>query len=266
MELQILPIPAFRDNYIWLLARGRHAAVVDPGDAAPVLAYLQENDLTLAAILVTHHHADHMGGIEELLRHHACPVYAPRLDAIPKTSVPLDDGDRVHILDLVFDVLSVPGHTHGHCAYYGANGHGAQNGPALAHPLLFCGDTLFGCGCGRLFEGTAAQMYASLSRLAALPPDTQVYCAHEYTQANIRFSLTVEPDNQRLRQRAQQVDERRARGLPTVPSSLEEELATNPFLRSQEPSLSAAATDHADQPISDPERVFATIREWKDGY
>jgi len=266
MELQILPIPAFRDNYIWLLRRGRQAAVVDPGDAAPALACLLENDLTLAAILVTHHHADHMGGIEELLRHHACPVYAPRLDAIPSTSVPLDDGDRVSILGLELDVLSVPGHTRGHCAYYGANVGYAPNEAALAHPLLFCGDTLFGCGCGRLFEGTAAQMHTSLSRLAALPPDTLVYCAHEYTQANIRFSLTVEPDNERLRQRAHQVDERRARGLATVPSSLEEELATNPFLRSREPSLQAAASEHADQAISDPVRVFATIREWKDGY
>ncbi|MDD5296817.1 MAG: hydroxyacylglutathione hydrolase [Rhodocyclaceae bacterium] len=258
MELQILPIPAFRDNYIWLLRRGRHAAVVDPGDAAPVLAYLRENDLTLDAILVTHHHADHMGGIKDLLRHYNCPVYAPRLDAIPDTSAPLDDRDRVPVLGLEFEVLSVPGHTRGHCAYYATNGTG--------HPLLFCGDTLFGCGCGRLFEGTPGEMYASLSRLQSLPKDSLVYCAHEYTQANIRFSLAVEPGNERLRQRARQVDARRASGLPTVPSTLEEELATNPFLRSGAPAIQAAASAHAEQAINDPVRVFATIREWKDGY
>lgn len=266
MELQILPIPAFRDNYIWLLSLGRQAAVVDPGDAAPVLAYLKEHYLTLDAILVTHHHADHTGGIADLLRHHPCTVYAPRLEAIPGTSVALDDGDRIHILGQELLVLSVPGHTRGHCAYYGAKVANAPNAAALAQPVLFSGDTLFGCGCGRLFEGTAAQMFASLSRLAALPPDTLVYCAHEYTQANVRFSRTVEPGNERLRLRAHQVDERRARGLATVPSSLEEELATNPFLRSREPSLQAAASEHAEQPIRDPERVFATIREWKDGY
>lgn len=258
--MQIIALPAFKDNYIWLLRRGRHAAVVDPGDAAPVLAYLREHDLALEAIVLTHHHGDHAGGVRELLERHGCPVYAPRLDAIPTTTVALDDDERVLLpgLMLEFKTLAVPGHTRGHGAYYATNG--------LAHPVLFSGDTLFGCGCGRLFEGTPAQMFHSLSRLAALPPDTRVYCAHEYTQANIRFALTVEPGNEALRQRARQVDELRAAGLPTVPSLLAEELATNPFLRSAEPAIQAAASEHADQVLTDPVRVFATIREWKDGY
>ncbi len=258
--MQIIALPAFKDNYIWVLREKNSVAVVDPGDAAPVLAYLAREKAVLSAILTTHHHADHVGGIPALLAAQPVPVFGLAGDPIPHLDHPLADGQDFTVpgIGLTLTLLAVPGHTRGHGAYYATNG--------LAHPVLFSGDTLFGCGCGRLFEGTPAQMFHSLSRLAALPADTRVYCAHEYTQANIRFALTVEPGNENLRQRARQVDERRAAGLPTVPSLLAEELATNPFLRSAEPAIQAAASEHSDQTLSEPVRVFATIREWKDGY
>ena len=178
--MKIIPVPAFEDNYIWLICDGRYAAVVDPGDAEPVLGHLSRHGLRLAAILITHHHGDHTGGIEALLRHAAVPVYGPRKENIPGITNPVGTGDTVRLpeLGVEFAVLDVPGHTAGHIAYYGANS-------------LFCGDTLFTCGCGKLFEGTPAQMHASLQKFAALPDDTQVYCAHEYTLENIRFAKKV---------------------------------------------------------------------------
>ncbi|MDA8092523.1 MAG: hydroxyacylglutathione hydrolase [Betaproteobacteria bacterium] len=251
--LHIEPIPAFRDNYIWLLQRGRYAAVVDPGDAQPVLEALRRKDLTLVAILNTHHHADHVGGNMPLTRIHPVPVYGPARESIPAITHPIDNGDRVQIpqLDLVLSVLGVPGHTLGHIAYYGANS-------------LFCGDTLFGCGCGRLFEGTGAQMHASLTALATLPDDTQVYCAHEYTAANIRFARQVEPDNAALKEREAWVSALRAAGQPTLPSTVGLERRTNPFLRCGEPAVAASAARQAGSTLADPVAVFIALRAWKD--
>lgn len=253
--MEIVGLRAFRDNYIWLLRRGTAAAVVDPGEAGPVLEYLSGNGLTLSAILVTHHHPDHVGGVATLAARHDLPVYGPAGEEIPTVTHPLHEGERVHLpeLETSFLVLEVPGHTRGHVAYYGAN-------------TLFCGDTLFACGCGRLFEGTPRQMWNSLRKLAGLPGGTRIYCAHEYTQANIAFALAVEPDNEALHERARQVAEMRERSQPTVPFTLAEELATNPFLRVELPSVKAAAQERHGQPLQDPVEVFAVIREWKNRF
>lgn len=256
--LPVLHVCAFEDNYIWIV-RGRsrdRAAVVDPGDAAPVLAALPALGLRLSAILCTHHHGDHTGGIAEL-RHHepGLPVYGPSRENIPAITHPLVDGDTVQLagLGISLQVLDVPGHTRGHIAYYG-------------HGWLFCGDTLFSAGCGRLFEGTAAQMHASLSRLAALPADTQVFCAHEYTQANLRFAHAVEPDNPAILAYQESVRIQRLANQPTVPSSLAREKDINPFLRSQVPAVRAAAEHHAEKTLDDEVEVFAEIRKWKDRF
>lgn len=246
---EISLIPAFKDNYIWLLVHDRQAFVVDPGDAAPVIARLEADGLDLRGILVTHHHADHQGGIGELLTHYRCEVFAPAEESITGTSRPLRGGEQIEVLGETVDVLAVPGHTLGHLAY-------------LAPGALFCGDTLFGAGCGRLFEGTPGQMIASLDRLAALPDGTQVFCAHEYTQMNLPFALTVEPDNVALQQRSRRVAERRAAGLPTVPLSLAEEKATNPFLRCDQPAVIAAAREHAAVDTSKA-AIFAALRAWR---
>lgn len=253
--MQIVPLPAFRDNYIWLLRNGANAAVVDPGDATPVLDYLRTEGLSLTAILATHHHDDHVGGIPALLQEHPAPVFGLAGEPIPGLSRALTDGEEFELPGLAFRfrVLAVPGHTLGHGAYYGAN-------------LLFCGDTLFACGCGRLFEGTPSQMHASLARLAALPGNTQVYCAHEYTEANIRFALAVEPENDRLQARALETRARRAAGEATVPFRLEEELATNPFLRSDAPEVIASAARHAGHPLAGVVDVFTEVRAWKNGF
>jgi hydroxyacylglutathione hydrolase len=252
---KIIAIPAFNDNYIWLLRHGDFAAVVDPGVAAPVLEYLAAHGLKLAAILVTHHHGDHTGGVADLLARYPVPVYGPAAESIVGVDHPLHDGDRVKLpeLDVEFTVLDVGGHTRGHIAYYGAS-------------ILFCGDTLFAGGCGRLFEGTAEQMWRSLARLAALPPDTEVYCAHEYTQANLRFALAVEPDNVALRERAFDVAELRSNNRPSVPSSIGMELATNPFLRSRSATVIAAARRFRNAAVDGDEAVFAALREWKNNF
>jgi hydroxyacylglutathione hydrolase len=256
--MKIVAVPALKDNYIWLLHHRGRAAVVDPGEGAPVIEQLRREGSTLTAILLTHHHADHVGGVEELLSHRSVPVYGPAAESIAEVDHPLGDGDRVDLPDLglQFEVLDVGGHTRGHIAYYAAN-------------LLFCGDTLFGGGCGRIFEGTPAQMWRSLSRLAALPPQTAVYCAHEYTEANLRFALAVEPDNPDLHRRIESVHSLRSQGQPSVPSTLAEELASNPFLRWRSPAVMAAAERHRSVPVNgvpvngDAE-VFAAIRAWKD--
>ena len=245
-------IPAFKDNYIWLLTRGRRAVVVDPGDAAPVAAQLAANGLHLEAILVTHHHADHQGGVRELAARWHPTVYAPASESITGRTHPLSGGERISILDCPLEVLAVPGHTLGHLAY-------------VASGMLFCGDTLFGAGCGRLFEGTPAQMAASLARLAELPDDTAVYCAHEYTTLNLSFARAVEPDNPALAARLARVAAQRAAGLPSVPSTLAEEKATNPFLRCSEPAVVAAALAHGAVDRS-PTAVFAAIRGWRNTF
>ncbi len=250
----VIRIPAFKDNYIWLLRKGAAAAVVDPGDARPVLELLERERLSLRSILITHHHADHQGGIAGLLAHYPAAVFGPAAESITGISKPLRDGDRVQIAccDVDFQVIAVPGHTLGHIAYYGAG-------------CLFCGDTLFAGGCGRLFEGSAAQMADSLARLAALPDDTAVYCAHEYTQANLRFALAVEPGTRRLQMRAQEVATARARAWSTVPSTIAVEKASNPFLRCGEPEVVAAARRQVPA-AADEVAVFAALREWKNRF
>ncbi len=251
-DVTIEPIPAFDDNYLWLLVRGSQAAVVDPGDAAPVLQRLQQRNLSLQAILVTHHHGDHVGGVASLSRATGARVHGPGAEAIPARDVALAGGSRIDVLGVAFDVLDVPGHTLGHIAYHA---------PALR--ALFCGDTLFAAGCGRLFEGTAAQMTASLAKLASLPADTRVYCAHEYTLSNLRFALAVEPDSEALRRRQQACAALRRRGEPTLPSTIADELATNPFLRCSEPDVRRAAEARAGGPLPTAESVFTVIRQWK---
>jgi hydroxyacylglutathione hydrolase len=250
--IDIVPLPALRDNYIWTLRQGRHAAVVDPGEARPVLDYLAREGLELCAVLATHHHPDHVGGIPELLAKGKVPVYGPRGEPIATLTQPVGEGDTVRIpeLGLTLSVLDIPGHTRAHIAYYGVES-------------LFCGDTLFACGCGRLFEGTPEQMMASLSKLAALPDATKVYCGHEYTLANIAFAQQVEPDNAALATRLARDRKLRDAGKPTLPSTLGDERATNPFLRWREPAVIDSANKYLGARVSDPVRVFAAIRDWK---
>lgn len=250
--MQIEPILAFEDNYIWALRKGDQVAVVDPGEAAPVERYLEKVDAHLTAILVTHHHGDHTGGIAELVACHPVPVYGPAREAQAVVTRPLAEGERVTVLGVDFTVMEVPGHTLGHVVYYARDG------------LLFCGDTLFGAGCGRVFEGTLAQMHASLARIAALPADTQIYCAHEYTASCLRFAKTVEPDNAAIAARIDAVKRQRAASQPSVPSTLADELTTNPFLRWQAPDVIAAAAAHLGRPPANDTETFSAIRLWRD--
>jgi len=255
--MNLIALPAFSDNYIWMLHDGQHAIVVDPGDAAPVIAALDAQHLALAAILVTHHHADHVGGVDALRPRLQGPVYGPQRERIPQPFVALRDGDVVSELGLQFEVIDVPGHTSGHIAFFNASGAGA--------PLLFCGDTLFSGGCGRLFEGTPAQMHDSLSRLAALPGDTRVCCAHEYTLSNLKFAHAVEPRNQALADYTGWCEAQRASGQPTLPSSIARERDVNPFLRVHDTAVAESARAHgADS--SEPVAVLAALRQWKNDF
>lgn len=254
-QMQIIPLPAFRDNYIWVLRNERYAVVVDPGDAAPVLRYLADEGLTLEAILVTHHHSDHVGGLPALLAATPVPVYGPTREDIAGISHPAAEGEEVRLpgIGASFTVLDIPGHTAGHVGYYGEGS-------------LFCGDTLFAAGCGRLFEGSPAQMYASLAKLAALPGETRVYCTHEYTLSNLAFAAAVEPDNAAVAKRIAASEALRAANQPTVPFALAGEIDSNPFLRTGEPAVIRQAEVQAGRALTDPVEVFAAIREWKNRF
>jgi len=256
--LQVTQVRAFTDNYIWLIHSPRDArlvVVVDPGDAAPVERMLAERNLTLSGLLITHHHADHVGGVADLLRQRPIPVFGPAGEAVPGNPTRLREGDHVDLsaLGLEFTVLDVPGHTAGHIAYVG-------------HGAVFCGDTLFSAGCGRLFEGTPEQMHASLSKLAALPAETLVYCAHEYTLSNLKFGLAVDPDNDAATRYQAHCHELRERDEATIPSDIRRERNVNPFLRCDDKTVKQAAEAHAGRKLHSHTEVFAVIRQWKDGF
>lgn len=261
--LSVQAVPAFDDNYIWLIRQAEqpHAVIVDPGDAEPVISALHEHALQPVAILITHHHWDHVGGISDLLAQYpSLPVYGPARETIPHITTPLSEGDSVRIdaLNAEFQVLDVPGHTAGHLAYFHtANGADDTN-------IVFVGDTLFAGGCGRLFEGTPEQMHDSLTRIAALPDNTRVYCAHEYTEANLGFARIAEPDNAALQIRQQSVHEQRLKNQATVPSLLSDEKATNPFLRCDQPAIIRGAEGFTGCKLHTGAEVFAAVRHWKD--
>ena len=259
--MKLIALPAFSDNYLWLWQQDQLAVVVDPGDAAPVLQALADHGLTLAAILVTHHHADHVGGVRELHLATGAQVFGPAREEVPAPFTPVMHGDHLELLGQTVAVLDVPGHTAGHVAYFLPN--------APHSPVLFCGDTLFSGGCGRIFEGTPAQMLASLDSLAALPPTTRVCCAHEYTLSNLRFALAVEPSNTDLQTYMAQCQQLRAQGTPTLPAQLGTELQINPFLRARHPRVRHAVAQHAGLSAleqTDDVAVFAALREWKNDF
>nr|WP_223668457.1 hydroxyacylglutathione hydrolase [Kangiella shandongensis] len=256
--MKVIPLEAFSDNYIWVIKapNGSAVAVVDPGDANPVIEYLERHQLSLETILITHHHPDHVGGVNALKERYSCRVFAPLHDQQPFSDQDLTEGDQISILNgnYHFGVIEVPGHTMGHIAFYG-------------HGALFCGDTLFKAGCGRMFEGTPPVFYQSLQKLAQLPTDTKVYCTHEYTLANLRFAQSVEPDNTAITEAIKHSEKLRAEGKPTLPSTIGEELSFNPFLRCDQKTLQEVA-GHAsmEKTFSDPVRTFATIRQLKDNF
>jgi hydroxyacylglutathione hydrolase len=251
--LTLIPLPAFEDNYIWVWHDDRHALAVDPGDPAPLIAFLDARRLLLTAVLITHHHRDHTGGNTLLRQRYGCALYAPDNPRIPAVTHVVRGGDSVNIpeLGLHFDVLATPGHTLDHISY-------------LGHGCLFCGDTVFGCGCGKLFEGSPAMMAASLDTILALPDATRVCCAHEYTLSNIDFAKTLDGDNPALIERERADRDLRANGRPTLPSTLALEKATNPFLRFHDPDMTAFAARYLDRPHPSPAEVFGAIRAAKD--
>lgn len=255
--MKLIPLPAFADNYIWLLHDGQKALVVDPGDAKPVLDSLQREGVQLQTILVTHHHADHTGGVAELRDVTGATVFGPENEPMPEPLTRLAEGARISSLGLEFVVMEIPGHTLGHIAFYCA-----QVGDA---PLVFCGDTLFNGGCGRLFEGTPAQMQTSLQRLASLPGHTQVCCTHEYTLSNLKFAREVEPDNTLLATYQAHCVTLREQGLPTLPTDITTQFQINPFLRTHLPTI-AASVARFDAVQQAQDGTFAALRQWKNRY
>lgn len=253
--LTLISLPAFTDNYIWVLHDGQHAVAVDPGDPAPLVAFLDAHQLGLTAVLITHHHRDHTGGNTLLRQRYGCAIYAPDNPRIPAVSHTLRGGDAVNIAEpaLHLDVLATPGHTLDHISYAG-------------HGYVFCGDTVFGCGCGKLFEGNPAMMAASLDAILTLPDATRVCCAHEYTLSNIDFAKTIDGDNPALLERERADRELRAQGRPTLPSTLALEKATNPFLRFHDPDMTAFAERYLNRPHPGPAEVFGAIRAAKDAW
>jgi hydroxyacylglutathione hydrolase len=262
MSVTVLHADAFEDNYIWLIVaavpsdyESRPVIIIDPGDENPVLEFIRRESLKPVAILCTHHHWDHVGGASSIAQQFDIPVYGPVEENIPAVTHPVGDGDVINEPEtgLQFKVLSVPGHTKGHIAYYGDN-------------MLFCGDTLFSAGCGRLFEGTAEQMMSSLNKIAALPDVTRIYCAHEYTVANLRFALMIDPDNKDLQQYADRANKLRQKDQPTIPSTLALEKDINPFLRSGTAAIKNAAEKHHGSQLNDEVSVFSEVRRWKDNF
>lgn len=256
MTHSIFPISAFTDNYIWVWVDDvkKQAVVVDPGDAVPILKFLDQNKLTLHAILITHKHHDHTGGIAALLSQFPdASVFSNQTENIAQTTQHVSDGDIIHINDHALMIITIPGHTLGHIAYY-------------CKPVLFCGDTLFTNGCGKIFEGTAGQMLASLKKLMALSDDTLIYCGHEYTLSNIKFALHVEPNNHALQKRFDETKKLRSENKPTVPSTLKLEKETNPFLRCSKPSVIETVSHHAGKKLNSEVDVFTELRQWKNNF
>lgn len=256
----VLHVPAFEDNYIWLICGeavttgSRPCIIVDPGDADPVFEALQQHSLTPVAIFCTHRHGDHVGGVDDLAAKYTVEVYGPPAEAIGGITRPVSGGETIELAGFPsFEVLATPGHTAGHISYFGGG-------------ALFCGDTLFSSGCGRVFDGTAKQLYQSLQAIAQLPSATRVYCAHEYTLANLRFALAVEPDNNDTREYLKECQEKRQRNMPTLPSQLGQELKINPFLRTAIATVRRSAERHAAKPLAADEAVFVALRQWKDGF
>ena len=262
MKLQLHPIPIFSDNYVWCLSNDRLAYVVDPGDAGPVMEYLSAQALELAGILITHHHWDHVNGIAELVNAYPeVDVWGPAKESIPHCSKPVSGGDSVATaLGLSLEVIDIPGHTAGHIGYF------SPDSGSLPGPLLFCGDTLFSAGCGRLFEGTPEEMFSSLSSIASLSKNLIICCTHEYTSANLAFAQAVNPANEHVAEHVKAVAALRANGKPSLPSSIELELKINPFLRVSDPDIVNQLTKKYGKPPLSDEESFAMLRSWKDNF
>ena len=254
---EVSAIKAFSDNYIWTLIKDGEVTVVDPGDPEPVKNYLNEKGLNLKNILITHHHFDHTGGIEELTDIYGCEVYGPDGGHIKGIGVKIQDNQEFTIMDVTFKAFATPGHTLDHLSYYVEDD---------SNPLLFCGDTLFSGGCGRLFEGSPKQMHTSLSRLAELPGKTKVFCTHEYTESNLRFAIAVEPNNRHIKDKIEEVQELRRKDLETLPSTISEELNINPFLRCNQNDVINSAESYCKTQLSQSHEVLGAIREWKDNF
>ena len=254
-DYTIIPIPSFQDNYIWAFIENKNkkTIIVDPGDATPVLDYLEQHQLILSAIFITHHHWDHTNGIPALKKKYNIPIYGSSKESIPEVTISIQELDTIPFDSLTFQIFAIPGHTRDHIAYY-------------AKEILFCGDTLFAAGCGRLFEGSAEELYSSLQKIVALPDNTKIYCAHEYTLNNLRFAKTVEPDNKNMEERIKNVTELREKKLPSLPSLLHEEKETNPFLRCHLPEVIKSAEKFCGEPLNTPVSVFRILRKWKDHF